>query len=140
MSTKMNSLFGQARCLMMAGTVLILAAIFAPATATAQKIVTDPEVLPEYPGGMQAMMTYLGSNIHYPETAKNKNVEGMAVVSFIIEKDGHVSNVSIKKGFDKDCDAEAMRVVKAMPSWTPGKKGGKNVRTEYKLPIKFKLN
>lgn len=140
MSTKMKSMFGLTKHLLMAGTVLAFVAFFAPATATAQKVVTDPEVLPEYPGGMQAMMTYLGNNIKYPETAKNKNVEGMSVVTFVIEKDGQVSNVSIKKGFDKDCDAEAMRVVKAMPAWTPGKKGGKKVRTEYNLPIKFKLN
>jgi protein TonB len=140
MSTKMKSLFGQAKGLLMAGTVLAFVAFFAPATATAQKVVTDPEVLPEYPGGMQAMMTYLGNNITYPEAARKKNVEGMSVVTFIIEKDGQVSNVSLKKGFDKDCDAEAMRVVKAMPAWTPGKKGGKKVRTEYNLPIKFKLN
>ncbi len=140
MSTKMNSLFGRGQQFVMAGVVLAFVAFLTPSMATAQKVVTDPEVLPEYPGGMQAMMTYIGNNIKYPETARKKNVEGMSVVTFIIEKDGQVSNVSLKKGFDQDCDAEAMRVVKAMPVWTPGKKGGKKVRTEYNLPIKFKLS
>lgn len=126
--------------LLLTGSLLAFLVIVLPSATIAQNVATNPEVMPEYPGGMEAMMTYLGSQIHYPETARGKGMEGMTVVSFIVEKNGKVADVSVKKGFDKDCDAEAVRVVKAMPKWAPGKQAGKKVRTQYFLPIKFKLS
>lgn len=75
----------------------------------------------------------------YPPVAIQNNIQGRVVVSFIIEKDGSVSNVELKYGVDPLLDAEALRVVKAMPSWTPGKINGKPVRTLYALPITFRL-
>lgn len=75
----------------------------------------------------------------YPTVAIQNNIQGRVIVSFIIEKDGSVSNVELLSGVDLLLDAEALRVVKAMPSWTPGKINGKPVRTQYALPITFRL-
>ena len=104
------------------------------------KIYEAPEVMPEYPGGMQAMMNFIGENVKYPDDAIEKNISGKAYVTFVVEKDGSVSEAKIMKGVCESIDKEALRVVKAMPKWTPGKMNGKNVRVSYTLPITFKLN
>ncbi len=98
------------------------------------------EVMPEFPGGTSEMMTYLSGNIKYPEEAKEKGISGRVFLSFVIEKDGAVSNVKVAKGIGKECDDEAVRVVKAMPKWKPGLMKGKPVRVSYMLPIFFKLD
>ncbi len=98
------------------------------------------EVMPEFPGGTSEMMTYLSGNIKYPEEAKEKGISGRVFLSFVIEKDGAVSNVKVAKGIGKECDDEALRVVKAMPKWKPGLMKGKPVRVSYMLPIFFKLD
>ena len=98
-----------------------------------------PEVMPEYPGGMQAMMNFIGENVKYPEDAMEKNISGKVFVSFVVEKDGSVSEAKVVKGVCESIDNEALRVVNAMPKWTPGKKDGKNVRVSYTLPFTFKL-
>ena len=98
------------------------------------------EVMPEFPGGMEKMMDYLSNNIKYPEEAKEKGISGRVFLSFVIEKDGSVSNVKVVKGIGKQCDDEALRVVKAMPKWKPGLMKGKPVRVNYMLPIFFKLD
>ncbi len=95
--------------------------------------------MPEFPGGMEAMMKYLSDNIMYPQGAKDKGIQGRVFVGFVVEKDGSVSEVKIMKGVGGECDEEALRVVKAMPNWKPGKKDGKVVRVSYTLPINFKL-
>ncbi len=115
---------------------LMVLACAVPADVSAQNVVTEPE----FPGGTTGLITYLSQQIKYPASAYQDKVEGLSVISFVIEKNGKVSNATVKKGFHKDCDAEALRVVRSMPDWTPGKKGGKNVRTEYTLPVQFKLN
>jgi TonB family protein len=97
------------------------------------------EVMPEYEGGKSAMYKFLQSNIEYPETAKKQGTQGTVYVGFIIEKDGKISSVEIKKGIGDGCDEEAVRVIKNMPNWTPGKQRGKDVRVAYTLPIKFNL-
>ena len=94
---------------------------------------------PEFVGGQTALFNYLSNNVVYPPVAIQNNIQGRVVVSFIIEKDGSVSNVELKYGVDPLLDAEALRVVKAMPSWTLGKINGKPVRTLYALPITFRL-
>lgn len=94
---------------------------------------------PEFVGGQTALANYLGNNVVYPTVAIQNNIQGRVIVSFIIEKDGSVSNVELLSGVDLLLDAEALRVVKAMPSWTPGKINGKPVRTQYALPITFRL-
>ena len=104
------------------------------------KIYDTPEVMPEYPGGIQALMSFIGENVEYPADALEKNLSGKAYVSFVVEKDGRVSEAKVLKGVCESIDNEALRVVKAMPKWTPGKMDGKNVRVKYILPITFKLN
>ena len=98
------------------------------------------EVMPEFPGGAAAMFTYLSGNIKYPEEAKDKGISGRVFISFVVEKDGSVNQVQVKKGIGGGCDEEAVRVVQAMPKWKPGLQKGKPVRVSYLLPITFKLN
>ena len=93
----------------------------------------------EFKGGMGALMKWLGNNIRYPEAAQQNGVQGRVVVKFVVEKDGSVSNPTILKGVDKDLDAEALRVVKRMPKWQPGKNNGQPVRSYFQLPVTFKL-
>ena len=97
------------------------------------------QVMPEFPGGEQALMKFVSSNVHYPEEAKDKGIEGRVFVSFVVEKDGSVTEVEVRKGIGKLCDEEAARVVKAMPKWKPGMQDGKPVRVHYNLPFFFKL-
>ena len=100
----------------------------------------DIEVQPQFPGGQDAMMTYLGSNIRYPKAARKAKAEGMVALTFVIGTDGSVSNVENKTpDMRPDLVKEAMRVVQAMPKWIPGVMDGKPVRVKYTLPIKFRL-
>lgn len=94
---------------------------------------------PEYPGGMEALYKYLAENIHYPEQAKNDQIQGRVVISFVVEKDGGISDAKVVRGIGGGCDEEALRVVNAMPKWTPGKMRGEVVRVNFNLPITFKL-
>lgn len=94
---------------------------------------------PEYPGGMEALYKYLAENIHYPEQAKNDQIQGRVVISFVVEKDGSISDAKVVRGIGGGCDEEALRVVNAMPKWTPGKMRGEVVRVNFNLPITFKL-
>ena len=98
------------------------------------------EVAPEFPGGMDKMASYLSENIKYPEEAKEKGVSGRVFISFVIEKDGLVTDVKVMRSIGGGCDEEAVRVVKAMPKWKPGLQKGKPVRVSYVLPIFFKLD
>lgn len=97
------------------------------------------EDMPEFPGGNGALLKYLAANLHYPEQAKKNKVEGKVYVSFIIDLDGSIVNVKIVRGVNADLDVEAIRVIKAMHKWIPGKQRGKPVRVNYVLPIIFSL-
>lgn len=97
------------------------------------------EQMPQFPGGEKAMMEYIGTNLKYPKDAATENVEGRVVVRFIVSKIGEISDVTIVRSLDSRCDEEAMRVVREMPKWTPGKQGGKDVDVYYTLPILYKL-
>jgi TonB family protein len=97
------------------------------------------EEMPQYPGGEDALMDYVSKNVVYPSEAQEKGISGRVFVSFIVEKDGSVSNVDVKRGIGGGCDEEAVRVIKAMPKWKPGKMKGKPVRVSYMMPITFKL-
>lgn len=92
-----------------------------------------------FPGGQGALFSWLTSNIRYPESAQQNGVSGRVIVKFVVERDGSISNVTIAKGVDRDLDQEAVRVVKRMPTWIPGKSNGQMVRTYFTLPIPFKL-
>ena len=97
------------------------------------------EQKPSFPGGDAEMMKWLGNNIVYPPVAAEEGVSGKVTVQFIVEKDGSVSNVKVVRGKHPALDAEAVRVVKKMPRWTPGRNNGAPVRVTYMLPVTFKL-
>jgi TonB family protein len=97
------------------------------------------EVAPAYAGGEAAMIKYLQKNLRYPVIAKENGVKGTVFVQFVVEKDGKVDDVTIVKGVDKLLDAEAKRVVAAMPKWTAGQQNGKAVAVQYVLPVRFDL-
>ena len=103
------------------------------------KVYDKVEVYPEYPGGTEAMISYLMANVKYPETAKTNKIQGKVMVSFNVMKDGAVSDVKVMKGIGSGCDEEAIRVVKGMPKWKPGQNKGKKVNVHMVLPIQFKL-
>lgn len=95
--------------------------------------------MPEFPGGIQALMMYLTKVVKYPKEAEDNDIQGRVVCTFVVEPDGKVSNTMIAKGVDPALDKEAERVVRSMPNWTPGKQNGQNVRVKYTLPITFRL-
>jgi protein TonB len=97
------------------------------------------EQMPEYPGGMQALFEFLKENIKYPEDAQKQKVEGRVLVKFVVETDGSISNIEVAKNAFPSLDAEAERVVRIMPKWTPGKQKGQVVRVKFMLPINFSL-
>ncbi len=104
-----------------------------------EKIFTAVEESPKFPGGEAELYKYLNKNIRYPEIAAQNNIQGRVVVQFVVEKDGSVGEVKVVRGVDPDLDKEAVRVVKSMPKFIPGKMNGQNVRVWHTLPIKFTL-
>lgn len=125
--------------------LMMLVLLFSFTTSTAQtkknKMVYDVvEVMPQYPGGQIAMMKYIMENMKYPEQAMKEGIQGRVTVRFIVEKDGSISNVSPIHPVHPLLDKEAIRVVKSMPKWSPGKQHGKPVRVQLIVPIMFKLN
>ena len=98
------------------------------------------ENMPEFPGGDLGLMKYIQKNVKYPAIAKEYNITGKVYVSFIVDRSGSVTNVKIVRGVDKNLDAEAMRVVKSLPKYKPGKQRGKSVRVMFTIPINFTLN
>lgn len=107
--------------------------------AQTQEVHQEVDVMPQPPGGMSGLMAFMMENLKYPEQAKEKGVEGVVIVSFVVQQDGSISNTEILKGIGAGCDEEAIRVVKAFPNWTPGEKDGKKVNTQIQLPVKYKL-
>lgn len=116
-----------------------------PETAKQAQVPQDGKVydvvenMPSYPGGDQAMYEFLVSNMKYPVEAQKAKKEGRVVVSFVVRKDGSITDVSVVRPEDPALDAEAVRVVKAMPKWTPGKQKGVPVNVKFNMPIQFKL-
>ena len=98
------------------------------------------ENMPEFPGGDLGLMKFIQKNVKYPAIAKEYNITGKVYVSFIVDKTGQVTNVKIVRGVDKNLDAEALRVVKSLPKYKPGKQRGKAVRVMFTIPINFTLN
>ena len=98
------------------------------------------EVQPEFPGGMNALMAFMRDNMKYPDECRKNNIQGKAYVRFVVAKDGAIRDVEVVKSAGDDLlDAEAMRVVKAMPAWIPGKQGGENVNVYFTLPVMYRL-
>ena len=94
---------------------------------------------PEFPGGTDSLIAFIQRNLHYPDEAKLNKIEGKVFITFIIEVDGSVSNIKVLRDIGGGCGAEAVRVVKLMPKWKPGRQRGKAVRTQFNLPIHFVL-
>ena len=92
---------------------------------------------PSFPGGMQEMMKFISENRKYPAEAKAKEIHGKVIVAFVVERDGSLSDVKIRRGIGYGCDEEAIRLIKSMPKWTPGKQNGKAVRVSFMLPVTF---
>lgn len=97
------------------------------------------DIMPSFPGGEAAIEKYLSENIKYPKIARENGVEGSVIVSFIVERDGTLSNIRTERSVDPLLDKEANRVILSMPRWKPGKKNGNEVRVRYKLPVTFRL-
>ncbi|MCR4829761.1 MAG: M56 family metallopeptidase [Bacteroidales bacterium] len=102
-------------------------------------VVQQPDGEPEFIGGTDALYRYISENIHYPEQAKKDGIEGMVYVRFVVEVDGSVTEAEVVRGIGGGCDEEALRVINAMPKWKPGTQDGKPVRTQYVVPVNYKL-
>ena len=109
------------------------------ATKDAKGIYNHVEVMPAFPGGEMGLMKWLSENIIYPKEAQEKGIQGRVTLRFVIKPDGSVEDVNVVKGFDPLCDQEAVRVIKLMPKWIPGKQNGDPVYVYYSLPVIFKL-
>ena len=98
------------------------------------------EISPEFPGGSQALMDYLRANVNYPPECRENKIQGRVIVSFIVKKDGSIKNARVLKGVHPMLDAEALRVISAMPKWKPGLQHGTPVSVQYSVPVNFRLN
>ena len=111
----------------------------APKPEVATKVFDVVEEMPSFPGGNAALMSYLNSNTKYPVVAQENGVQGRVIISFVVERDGSISDVKVARSVDPSLDREAQRVVKSMPRWTPGKQNGQTVRVKYTVPVVFRL-
>ena len=111
----------------------------APKPEVATKVFDVVEEMPSFPGGQGALMQYLASNIKYPVVAQENGVQGRVIVSFVVERDGSISDVKVARSVDPSLDREAQRVDKSMPRWKPGKQNGSAVRVKYTVPVVFRL-
>ena len=109
-------------------------------TSPSDKVYDIVEQQPRFPGGPTAMMRFISENLKYPQNAIDAHIAGRVTVQFVVEKDGSVSNVEVLTGGDPMLDNEAIRLVKSMPRWTPGKQYGMTVRTKYRVPVLFRLS
>ena len=103
------------------------------------KVFDVVEQMPSFPGGNGALMEYLGKNVKYPVVAQENGVQGRVVVSFVVERDGSITDVKVVRSVDPSLDKEATRVVSSMPKWIPGKQNGSAVRVKYNVPVSFRL-
>ncbi len=111
----------------------------APKPEVENKVFDVVEQMPSFPGGQSALMSYLANNIKYPVVAQENGVQGRVVVSFVVERDGSITDVQVVRSVDPSLDREAQRVVRSMPKWIPGKQNGQAVRVKYNVPVSFRL-
>ena len=104
-----------------------------------EKVFDVVEQMPSFPGGPSALMEWLSNNVKYPVVAQENGVQGRVVVSFVVERDGSITDVKVVRGVDPSLDREASRVVRAMPRWIPGRQNGSAVRVKYNVPVAFRL-
>ena len=96
------------------------------------------EQMPSFPGGNKALMKFLDDNLRYPAEARAMGIQGRVVVTFVVERDGNIDSIKVVKKVSPELDREALRVIRLMPKWNPGKQNGKTVRTKYTIPVIFK--
>lgn len=120
--------------------------IQAPVSTSGTAVEEDTEVvfvvvesMPAFPGGDAALFKYLNDNIKYPVIAQETGIQGRVICQFVVNRDGSIVDIEVVRSVDKSLDAEAIRVIKNMPRWTPGKQRGKTVRVKYTLPVNFRL-
>ena len=101
------------------------------------EVFTIVESMPEFPGGESALENFLKDNIFYPKAARENHIQGTVYITFVVEKDGSLSDIKVLRGIGGGCDEEALRVVKLMPKWIPGKQNGKAVKVQYTLAVRF---
>jgi TonB family protein len=105
-----------------------------------EPVYTVVEQMPAFPGGNEALVNFMVNNVKYPENARKNGIQGTVYVTFVVEKDGSISNARVLRGVDKELDEEAVRVVNAMPKWKPGKEKGKAVKVQFNLPVAYRLD
>ncbi|MDO5571816.1 MAG: energy transducer TonB [Bacteroidales bacterium] len=110
-----------------------------PEEEVTNEIFTVVEDAPQFPGGDAALIGFLGKSVKYPVIAQENGIQGRVIVSFVVERDGSITDAQIVRGVDPSLDKEALRVVNSMPKWTPGKQRGKPVRVKFTLPVQFRL-
>ena len=104
-----------------------------------EEIFVVVEQQPEFPGGMSALMKFLSDNIKYPVIAQENGIQGRVITTFVVERDGSITDINVVRGQDPSLDKEAIRVIKTMPRWKPGQQRGKPVRVRFTLPVQFRL-
>ena len=121
--------------------VVIAAPVEAPEEEEEEEVIfVVVESMPEVPGGQQALFKYLSENVKYPVIAQENGIQGRVICQFVVNKDGSIVDVEVvRSGGDPSLDKEAVRVIKSMPKWKPGKQRGKAVRVKYTVPVNFKL-
>ena len=121
--------------------VVIAAPVEVPVEEEEEEVVfVIVEKMPEFPGGQQALFKYLSENVKYPVIAQENGIQGRVICQFVVNKDGSIVDVEVvRSGGDPSLDKEAVRVIKTMPKWKPGKQRGKPVRVKYTVPVNFKL-
>ena len=108
-------------------------------TEDTNEIFTNVEVLPTFPGGLEKFGAFLGKNLRYPPVARENGIQGRVYCTFVVEKDGSLTDIKVTRGIGGGCDEEAVRVLKSSPKWNPGVQNGRNVRVSYTVPIFFQL-
>ena len=121
--------------------VVIAAPVEAPEEEEEEEVIfVVVESMPEFPGGQQALFKFLSENVKYPVIAQENGIQGRVICQFVVNKDGSIVDVEVvRSGGDPSLDKEAVRVIKSMPKWKPGKQRGKAVRVKYTVPVNFKL-
>ena len=112
----------------------------APAPTPTDSVYEVTEVMPEFPGGTQALFKFISENLEYPQHAIDGQIEGRVVVQFVVDKTGKVGNIQVVRSIDKLLDQAAIDVVRALPAWKPGMQNGQPVNVRYTLPVSFKLS
>jgi len=118
---------------------LVAFTVNAQSDTTANKIYIAADKAPEFPGGMSEFVKYLERNVNYPPQSRTRGKQGKAIVRFVVEKDGSITNAKVLRPIAKDIDAEAVRVITNSPKWNPGIVNGEPVRTQFTYPINFVL-